>query len=38
MRGATLSLLYQKVLRLRGLKDKTVGEVTFFLYYDLLTV
>ena len=27
MRGAVLSMLYSKILRLRGLKEKTVGEV-----------
>ncbi|XP_061171411.1 ATP-binding cassette sub-family C member 5-like [Saccostrea echinata] len=27
MRGAVLSMLYGKILRLRGLKDKTVGEL-----------
>lgn len=27
MRGGALSLLYQKILRLRGLKDKTIGEL-----------
>lgn len=27
MRGAVLSMLYSKILRLRGLKDKTVGEL-----------
>lgn len=31
MRGAVLSMLYSKILRLRGLKDKTVGEVGFFI-------
>ena len=29
MRGGALSLLYQKILRLRGLKDKTIGEVRY---------
>ncbi|KAK3096260.1 hypothetical protein FSP39_025059 [Pinctada imbricata] len=27
LRGATLSMLYSKILRLRGLKNKTVGEI-----------
>jgi len=32
VRAATMGILYRKVLRLRNLRDKTVGEVTLMVF------